>query len=152
MSLPIVLNDRPDGLEIAAALMAVAGRYVEFRYVPQKQKSTSPSALAREADTIHKGEPDVVKGFLDPEQTRIWFAQTTGHWCVMLHTMNRQAKTSDGEWAKYGYEEKNYVPHTYRMAGIRLDTVMVADGANGKKRLFPMAATTPMTWVSPNAR
>ena len=142
MSLPIVLNDRPDGLEVAAALMAVAGRYVEFRYVPQLKKAKSPSALAREADTVHKGEPDVVKAFLDPELTTIRYAPTTGHWVVTLHTMNRVAAGLNGEWEKYDYEKGNYLPHTYRMAGIRLDTVMVADGPNGKKRLFPMAAAT----------
>lgn len=144
MSLPIVLNDRPSELEVAAALMGVASRYIEFRYIPQKKKATSPSALAREADTIHKGEPDVVKAFLDPEMTTIRYAPTTGNWIVTLHTMNRQAKTSDGEWAKYGYEEKNYVPHSYIMRGIRLDTVLVATN-KGKERLFPNAPETQPT-------
>lgn len=144
MSLPIVLNERPTELEIASALMGVAGRYIEFRYIPQKKKATSPSALAREADTIHKGEPDVVRAYLDHERTTIKFAPTTGNWIVTLHTMNRVAAGVNGEWAKYDYEKGEYVPHSYIMRGIRLDTLMVAT-SKGKERLFPNAPETRST-------
>jgi hypothetical protein len=55
--------------------------------------------------------------------------------------MNRQAKGNTGEWAKYGYKDGNYVPHCYRMSGIRLDTLMVATN-KGKEKLFPNAVGT----------
>lgn len=141
MSLPIVMNSRPDALEIAAALMACGGRYVEFRYVNQLPKRNSPSVQAKNADTVFKGEPDMVKAFLDPELTTIRFAETTQNWVITLHTMNRVAKGENGEWARYGYDKGEYTPRCYRMSGIRLDTLLVATN-KGKEKLFPNAVGT----------
>jgi hypothetical protein len=142
MSLPIVLNARPSDLEIAAALMSVAGRYVEFRYVPQlPPRKKTPSVVAKEASEIRKGEPDVVRAFLDPELTTI--RQTAaGHWTILCHTMNRVCADNDGAYAPYDYAKGEYLPRCYRVEGIRLDTLLVNDGAKGKQRLFPMAPAT----------
>lgn len=129
--------DKPQAL--AEALMRMSGRYVEFRYVPQlPPPKLTPSVIEKKRDEKHVGEPDVVKGFLDPELTII--RQTKdGNWTITLHTMNRRKflGSPEGVYAKYGYEKGEYLPRCYRMEGIRLDTFFVSDGSKGKVRGFP---------------
>lgn len=139
-SQPFMYSDEPTPIEIAGELMALAGTFVEFMYVPLFERKTSPSAMEKRADEDWIGPLGEVKGFLDPEETVI--RQTKdGNWTITLHTMNRRKamQAPQGVYARYGYDKGMYLPRCYRMEGIRLDTMLANFGARGKRPVFVRA-------------
>lgn len=147
--MPTLTPTMPDAA--TALISACEGRrYCEFRYVNQKTYNDTPSRMAAKADTEMKGPLDEVKGFLFSADD-VFFAKTTGHWCIRVYSMNRQVKGTNGYYSERhnrrtgkNFERKNYLPRTYRLVGIRLETVFVGAGRGGKIRLFNPA-------VVPNA-
>lgn len=142
--IPTVECPTPTTDQIAAALMACGGRYVTFRYTMQLKPSKSASALKAKRDTRFVGASDEVKAFMDHENASIWFAKTTNHWVVSLHVMGRRKALPNGEgaYARYGYTEGEYLPRTFRLDGIKLGTLLVSDGPNGKRELVPVPKAT----------
>lgn len=122
---------------------AVLGkRYIEFRYDVQLRRKNTPSAVAARADTQFIGDFDQVKGFLD--DNAVFWAKTTGHWCLRVWTMNRRVATNNGYWSDHrncrtaeDFKQGEYLPRTYRLVGIRKPTALVGMGRQGKVRMFP---------------
>lgn len=149
MPLVIVRQDMVTGTDIMAAAFrsAIEGkRYLEFRYVCQKRYKDTPSRIAAMADTVYIEQPDgqfdMVKGYL--EDDAVFFAKTTGHWCIRVYTMNRRVRGeadyySDKHNRRTGnnFKQGEYLPRTYRLVGIERETVLVGAGRRGKIRLFP---------------
>jgi len=114
----------PDIEGIGCSLKLLEGRYVEFSYATQLKASHSPSAVAARANTVYAAEnPDTVKGFL--VEGSIFYAKTTGHICVRLRSICRRFADS-GE----------YQFRTFRIVGIRAESLKCLDGRNGKRPVF----------------
>jgi len=143
--LPKVTCEKPTTDQIAAALLACRGRYVTFKYTTQlKRRAKSPSVMAALEDTRYVGPNDEVKAFIDHEKASIWLAKSTNHWVICIHVMGRRKALPNGEgkYAEYGYTEGEYLPRTYRLDGIKLETLLVSDGPNGKQELVPTPKAT----------
>lgn len=134
----------PAILNFAAALKSACEkkRYIEFRYVNQRTYKDTPSRVAAQADTLMVGELDEAKGFLFSADD-VFYAKTTGHWCIRLYSMNRKVKGADGYYSERhnrrtgkNFEIKNLLPRTYRLVGINVQTCLIGMGRKGKVRLL----------------
>ena len=116
--------------EVAQALFQNENKYVEFDYIPRPecQHPMTPSKAADMARTIYKAPLSKVKAFIGRDAKGVPWLTKAGNWCITLYTTMRQ-----------DIETKEYKPRAYRLDGIRLETVMVGNGARGKERVFPTA-------------
>ena len=135
--------------DIFASMKAAEGRYVEFRYEPIEKRKLTPSVIEARKDTRIVGEIDVAKGWLAPDpagKPPVWLTKESKV-AVRILSMNRRKalETGEGYYSKpipsspEGKEKGEYLWRTFRAEGIRLETVQVTDGPNGKIRLFPNA-------------
>jgi len=149
-------NPNPTADQIGNAIRSCLGIYIEFRYINQTQpKKETASVLRQKEDTRFvaakdDGKLDLYKGFVfdkDPNTEKeiqpVWIAKN-GFDCFLFWTMTRQSAGVNGHWESYEYVKGQYLPRTLRLAGIRLDTVVVG---SKKVRLFPNAEST-----DPNAQ
>jgi hypothetical protein len=141
-NLMICESSAPSLEQVKAALESASHRYVSFSYTPQlPPKALTPSVIAQWEDTRQLGPLDLAKGFLeakDATATAVWETKA-GHVCCIIKSMMRRKAlpTGEGYFARYGMDQGEYLWRSYRLEGIGLATVMVADGSNGLVRLFP---------------
>lgn len=142
--LGICVSPTPTLAQVKAAMESAQKRYVTFHYVPQlPPRPLTPSVVAQQADTRMLGPLPLVKGFLEAKDRTAPAVWTTkdGNYCAILKSMQRRKRlaTGAGYFARYGMVENEYLWRSYRLAGIKLDTVFVQDGPHGLIKLFPLA-------------
>ena len=143
MSLEICVAPAPSMVQVKLALESAARRYVIFEYVPQlPPRPLTPSVIAQRADTRMLDPLPLVKGFLEAKDRTappVWETKARNVCCI-IKSMNRRKALprGDGYFSRYGMIENEYLWRSYRLEGIRLHTLMAADGPNGLIRLFPI--------------
>jgi hypothetical protein len=143
MSLAICVSPAPTVEQVRLAFESAKARYVTFQYVPQlPPKPLTPSVVAQKADTRMLDPLPLVKGFLEAKDRAanpVWKTKDE-RWVMVLKAMNRRKAlpTGEGYFAKYDMTQDTYLWRTYRLEGVRLDTVMVNNGPGGLVRLFPL--------------
>jgi hypothetical protein len=137
-----VLSAKPTLGEVEGFLKdaMAASAFVDFRYEPQLPPAKSPSAMAQKADTVVVGPPDRVKAWVGPVSSgaaNLWLTKEA-HKVLRCRTMNRRVKTNGGELSRwYGPNSKGqYCWRTYRLEGLKLDTVEVVV-AGRRYKAFP---------------
>jgi len=126
-------NANPTLEEIAATLMANIGRYIELDYdpVPECQRPLTPSKEIEILTTVYKEPLSKFKTHTGPDQGRVWLTKDR-NWVFTCKTSTRQdADTGAYKW------------RTLRLEGIRLESVQVNSGPNGKVPMFPNVRPNP---------
>lgn len=123
---------------IAASFISIMGKYVEFDYdpLPECRRPMTPSKAADIADTEFVGPIQQAKGFLNHGCVVL---TKDSNWIVRLQSMNRRVRT--------GANRGRYKWRSYRVEGIRLDSILYNAGPSrgrrqAKVRLFEDAAET----------
>jgi hypothetical protein len=130
--------------QIAECLASVKGSFVQFSYQPQlPPRSPTASIVAQRDDTLVIPPRELVKGYLDAVPGRvepIWRTRE-GHLVCLLRNMQRRKlqPSGMGYFARYGVNQGAYLWRTFRLSGINLGSVQVANGRRGKAKLFPLA-------------
>jgi hypothetical protein len=123
---------------------SAAHRYLTFQYVPQlPPRPLTPSVVAQRADTRWLDPLPLVKGFLEAKDRAappVWETKDRNICCILKAMQRRKALPAGvGYFARYGMVQNEYLWRSYRLEGIKLHSLMVADGPNGLIRLFPLA-------------
>ena len=119
-------SESPTVDEVALALFANDGKYIEFDYEPLFDYAMTPSRAAEMANTIYREPLRRVKAFIGQGEKGTPWLSAEGNWLITLRTMMRvDATTKEWKW------------RAYRMEGIQLETVFANCGARGKERVFP---------------
>ena len=136
--------------EIARALLAVPGRYVEFRYdtLPECRRPMTPSRALAQADTRCLGPLDMARGFPGGNDGGGVGLSRPGNWLVTLRSMNRKKRLPTGQGYYHDKTQGEHLWRSYRLEGIDLTTVMVNMGrGRGKVRMFPAVAPVDSAYV-----
>ena len=111
-------NPQPTLYEVAQALIASIGRYIELEYDRLFDRKW-------EEDCLYFDPEDMFKGFTGSDMGEV-FVSKEGNILFRTKMITRRS-----------VESKEYKWRSLRLEGIRVDTIKVGNGPNGKVRLFP---------------
>ena len=111
-------NPNPTLYEVMEALAENIGRYIELQYDRLFERKWQQECLYFEPE-------DQFKGFTGRDMGEV-FVSKEGNVLFRTYFITRRDVAT-----------KEYLPRSLRLEGIRLDTVFVGNGSQGKVRLFP---------------
>ena len=148
----ISMNTNPTIQQIERSMRSAEGHFIRFLYECQRPIPRTPSRRAADADTDLGSPVELIQGILSarpslsmPESSTFFKSKAGDTLFRMFPSTRRKAQPAgEGYYASQSYTANyvrgQYLPRSFLLQGIQLDSVVVANGRQGLVRLFPAVA------------